>query len=161
MFAWFRRNKIKDKVEETPQRVDFKPINFPANIILLWAKSIEGDEEILIWLRDNGYEALFHATNAIYLRDQSRLWLMENGYAHLMAMINGAEGLESAQHWLMQHKMELLYHMALAIDHNDDSWHWLGQNATPDLVILSKSIQYIKDQIEENHGDIHSMGKDL
>jgi hypothetical protein len=86
---------------------------------------------------------------------------MENGYAHLMAMINASEGLVQAQQWLMAHKMELLFHIGRAVDHENDSWEWLGKNATPDLFMLAKSIQFIKDKIEENHRDIHSFGKDL
>jgi hypothetical protein len=78
-----------------------------------------------------------------------------------MAMINAAEGLVEAQQWLMAHKMELLFHIGRAVDHENDSWEWLGKNATPDLFMLAKSIQFIKDKIEENHRDIHSFGKDL
>ena len=158
MFSWFKKKK-----EEAPQiqAVPLKPINYPAQVILLWAKAVEGDKVIQLWLRENGYESLFHATNAIYLIQESRDWLMENGYAHLMAMINAAEGLVQAQAWLMAHKMELLFHIGRAVDHEAESWDWLGKHATPDLFMLAKSIQFIKDKIEENHGDIHSFGKDL
>lgn len=158
MFSWFKK-----KNEEAPQiqSVPLKPINYPAQVILLWAKAVEGDKVIQLWLRENGYESLFHATNAIYLIQESRDWLMENGYAHLMAMINAAEGLVQAQEWLMAHKMELLFHIGRAVDHEPESWDWLGKHATPDLFMLAKSIQFIKDKIEENHGDIHSFGKDL
>lgn len=158
MWSWFKRSKNKGlQVEE----IALKSINFPAKIILLWAKAIEGDKEVQLWLRENGYEALFHATNAIYLIEPSRKWLMENGYAHLMAMVNASEGLVSAQEWLAKNNMELLFHIGRAVDHEEGSWHWLSQNAPPDLVILTKSIQYVKDQIEENHNDIHSFGKDI
>ena len=158
MFGWFK--KKQNKTEEI-KAIPLKPINYPANVIVLWAKAIEGDKVIQLWLRENGYESLFHATNAIFLIQDSRDWLMENGYAHLMAMINAAEGLKQAQQWLLANRMELLYHIGRAVDHENDSWDWLGKNATPDLFMLAKSIQFIKDQIEENHGDIHSFGKDL
>jgi hypothetical protein len=158
MWSWFKRSKNKGlQVEE----IALKSINFPAKIILLWAKAIEGDKEVQLWLRENGYQALFHATNAIYLIEPSRNWLMENGYAHLMAMINASEGLVTAQEWLAKHNMELLFHVGRAVDHEQESWQWLTRNAPPDLVILTKYIQYVKDQIEENHNDIHSFGKDI
>jgi hypothetical protein len=51
--------------------------------------------------------------------------------------------------------------MAKAIDHERESWIWLRQNVSQDLFILVKSIQFIKDQIEENHNDMHSIHKDL
>lgn len=162
MWNWFKKNKEKDKeIAPEMKAVPLKPINFPASIILLWVKAIDGDKVVQLWLRENGYESLFHATNAIYLIQDSRDWLMENGYAHLMAMINASEGLVQAQQWLMAHKMELLFHIGRAVDHENDSWEWLGKNATPDLFMLAKSIQFIKDKIEENHRDIHSFGKDL
>ena len=69
-------------------------------VILLWAKAVDGDKVIQLGLRESGFPELFHATNAIYLIQESRDWLMDNGYAHIMAMINAAEGLEKAQAWL-------------------------------------------------------------
>jgi hypothetical protein len=118
MWSWFKRSKNKGlQVEE----IALKSINFPAKIILLWAKAIEGDKEVQLWLRENGYQALFHATNAIYLIEPSRNWLMENGYAHLMAMINASEGLVTAQEWLAKHNMELLFHVGRAVDHEQES----------------------------------------
>lgn len=159
MLRWFKRKK--DENANIAQLVPLKPINFPAEVILQWAKAIEGDKVLQLSLKEKGFECLFHATNAIYLIQESRDWLMENGYAHLMAMVNAAEGLGSAQQWLKANKMDLLYHMGRAVDHEEDSWAWLQKHATPDLFMLTKSIQFIKDQIEENHRDIHSFGKDL
>lgn len=158
MFGWFKRKK--EQVQEV-KAVPLKPINYPANVILLWAKAVDGDKVIQLGLKESGFPELFHATNAIYLIQESRDWLMENGYAHLMAMINASEGLAQAQQWLLAHNMELLYHIGRAVDHEQESWDWLGKHATPDLFMLAKSIQFIKDKIEENHGDIHSFGKDL
>ena len=111
-------------------------------------------------MRDNGYPELYMATFAILLKDEARNWLIENGYAHLMAMINGAEGNIKAQEWLLNNKFEMLYHMSLAIDHEDNSWFWLAKYATQEIRILTKGIQKVKDQIEENHNDMHSIGKD-
>jgi len=156
LMKWFK----KKERTEAPRQVALKPIQFPANVVLLWAKAIEGDKVIQLWLKENGYEALFHATNAVYLVQHSRDWLMENGYAHLMAMINAAEGLEKAQQWLLMHQMDLLYHIGRAVDHETDSFEWLAKHATPDLIILAKSMQFVKDRIEENHNDIHFFGKD-
>jgi hypothetical protein len=75
-------------------------------------------------------------------------------------MINAAEGIVPAQKWLLENKFDLLYHIGRAVDHEEDSLAWLGKNASPDLFILAKSIQFIKDKIEENHNDIHSFGRD-
>lgn len=154
---WFSKKAKEDK----PKEVGLKPINYPPQVILLWTKAVEGDKTVQLWLKENGYVELFHATNAIFLVQESRDWLMNHGFAHLMAMINAAEGLESAQHWLMENRFDLLFHLGRAIDHNEESWLWLKQFSTPDIFMLAKSVQFVKDQIEENHGDIHSYGKDL
>jgi hypothetical protein len=76
-------------------------------------------------------------------------------------MIHAAEGNQKAAKWLLENKFEMLYHMAKAIDHERESWIWLRQHVSQDLFILTKSIQFIKDQIEENHNDMHSINKDL
>lgn len=159
MFNWFRKKTVELPIEK--KQLKLKPINYSAEVILLWAKAVDGDKVIQLGLKESGFPELFHATNAIYLIQESRDWLMENEYAHLMAMINAAEGLVQAQEWLLANKMELLFHIGRAVDHEVESWDWLGKHATPDLFMLAKSIQFIKDKIEENHGDIHSFGKDL
>ena len=157
MFKLFTKSLLKKEAKKT---IELKSIQYEAKIVLAWAKAIEGDQLIQLGLKEMGYPELFHATEAIYLRQNSRDWLIENGFAHLMAMINAAEGLVPAQKWLLENKFDLLYHIGRAVDHEEDSWTWLAKNASPDLFILAKSIQFIKDKIEENHNDIHSFGRD-
>lgn len=160
MLDWFKRKKREVKVENT-ERATLKNLDYPAKIILAWSKAIEGDDQFLIWLKDNGYEELFMATYAILLKEEARKWLTDNGYAHLLAMINAAEGNESAKKWLQTHNFEVLYHIACAVDDEEQSFHWLGQNAPADIFILTRTIKKVKDQIEENHNDIHSFRKDI
>ena len=159
MLNWFKKKKreiIASELSSTP----LKRIDYPAKIILAWAQAIQGNEDILNWLKDNGYEELYMATFAIKLKDEARNWLQDNGFAHLLAMINAAEGNESAQKWLFVHDFEILYRIALAVESEESSWNWLGQNAPADLFILAKTIKKVKDGIEENHNDIHSFRKD-
>lgn len=160
MANWFKKKKreiIASELSSTP----LKRIDYPAKIIVAWSKAIEGNDEIMLWLKENGYKELFMATYAIYLKDEARNWLQENGYAHLLAMINAAEGNESAQKWLLVHDFEILYHIAMAIEDEQASFKWITKNAPADIFILTKTIKKIKDQIEENHNDVHSFRVDL
>jgi hypothetical protein len=77
-----------------------------------------------------------------------------------MAMINGCEGNIHAQKWLLDYGFHNLYHVARAIDYEQDSWKWLAIKKRTQLAILAKSIQLVKDKIEETHNDIHSLNKD-
>ena len=150
--------------EETKNPIAAAPLqdlNYPSLVYIAWAKAVEGDTTIQEWLKNNGYPELYMATFAILLKDEARNWLIANGYAHLMAMINGAEGNLKAQEWLLKNEFELLYHMSLAIDHEDNSWFWLSKYASQEIRILTKCIQRVKDEIEENHNDMHSIGKDV
>ncbi|MES2799700.1 MAG: hypothetical protein V4638_06765 [Bacteroidota bacterium] len=141
--------------------VPMKNIDYPPKIILAWAKAIEGNQEILGWLKDNDYDELFYASYAIRLKTEARDWLTKNGYPQLMAFVNACEGNEKALRWLQLNSMDLLYYMALAIDDNDvTAIAWLQRNGTPDLIFLAKTIKAVKDNIEENHNDIHSFGRD-
>lgn len=160
MASWFRKKKRTYSPDDL-QKIQLKSIDYPAKIILAWTKAIEGNDQFLLWLKDNGYPELVMATYAIYLKDDAREWLQKNGYAHLMAMINGAEGNESAQKWLLSHQFDLLYHMALAIEDERSSVLWIAENAPKDIFLLTKTIKKVKDQIEENHNDIHSFRKDV
>lgn len=159
MLSWFKRKKKVDL--EKIKKVPLKEINYSPKIILAWAKAIEGNEEITLWLKENGYEELAMATFAIYLKDEARNWLQKNGYFQLMAMINAAEGNESAQRWLIKNGFEILYHIALAVENEQNSWAWLKHNTTQDIFILAQTIKIIKDKIEENHNDIHTFRQDL
>lgn len=160
MANWFKRKKR----EITPDQLSpaaVKSINYPAKIILAWAKAIQGSDDLMFWLKNNGYPELVMATYAIYLKEDARKWLLENGYPHLMAMINAAEGNESAQKWLQVHNYELLYHVAMAVEDDQESFAWLGNNAPVDIFLLAQSIKKVKDQIEEHHNDIHTFRQDI
>ncbi len=134
---------------------------YPSLVILAWAKAVEGNLDLQKWLLENNYNELLMASQAVRLHEPSRIWLLENGYPELMAMISAAEGNPKAQKWLQQFEYDVLYHIAMAVDHEQSSWLWLRKNTSPELIILAKSIQVIKDRIEDNHNDVHAIHKDL
>lgn len=160
MLNWFKKKKAQPKQIGEVKMVPVKPINYHPKIILAWAKAIEGNDEFMIWLKENGFPELSIATHAIYLKEEARDWLTKNGFPHLMAMINAAEGNEMAQKWLLAHDFEMLYHIALAVEDDQESWEWLGKNVSADMFILAQTIKKVKDQIEENHNDVHAFGRD-
>ena len=160
---WFKNSKKpkeKSSNSENLSKVSLRPVQYSNMVILAWAKAVDGNIDIQKWLVENDYEELVHATYAIRLKEDSRNWLMDNGYAHIMAMINGCEGNVKAQKWLFDYGFHNLYHLARAIDYEKDSWKWLAVHKLPQLAILAKSIQRVKDKIEETHNDIHSLDKD-
>lgn len=159
MASWFKRKKKINPGDIS--KVTFKAIDYPAKIIIAWSKAIEGNDEILLWLKDNGYPELVMASYAIYLKQDARDWLQKNGYPHLMAMINAAEGNEQAQKWLLRNDFEILYHIAMAVEAEMESFTWLKMHTTADIFILAQTIKKVKDQIEENHNDVHTFGKDI
>ncbi len=153
--------KKKNEMEKSSQRVTLNNVSYPPKIILAWAKAIEGDKGFLKWLNENGYKELAMSVFAIYLKDDARNWLLENGYAHLMAMINAAEGNIPAQKWLLSNDMMTFFHIAMAVENERKSWDWLKKHCGLEIFILTKSIEKIKDKIDENHNDIHYFGRDL
>jgi len=160
---WNLFNKKKKKVApslDSFQKVFVKPLDYHPKIILAWAKAIEGNTDLSKFLLENDYEELNIAAAAIHLKQEARNWLMKNGYPHLMAMINAAEGDAGALKWLKVNDFEILAHIAQAVDDEKDSWTWLNQNTTPDIFFLTQCIKRVKDNIEENHNDVHSFGKD-
>ena len=160
MLGWFKKKK-REIIASELSKTKLQNIDYPAKIIIAWSKAIEGNDEFVLWLNENGYRELAMATYAIYLKEDARNWLQENGYAHLLAMINAAEGNESAQQWLLVHNFEILYHIAMAVEDDQASFEWIGKNAPADIYILTRTIKKIKDKIEENHNDIHTFRQDL
>lgn len=163
--SWFKRIFGKDGEEQkqtTVQKANivFAELNYPPKILLAWVKAIEGHTDLALFLLENGYEELYHTTQALLLKDEARTWLMHNGYPHLMAMVNAAEGNEHAQRWLQLHGFEVLYHVGVAADGEMSSFAWLKEHADPTLFLLTRTIKKLKDQIEFNHNDMYSFGKD-
>ncbi len=165
--SWFKRIFGKEPLEKSRQaevkqaNISFAEFNYPTKIILAWIKALEGHEELTKFLYENGYEEIFFMNQAILLKQESRDWLMKNGYPHLMAFINAAEGNESAQHWLQVHGFDFLYHAAMAIEGEESGFKWLNQHSDEFVFSLIKTIKKVKDQIEFNHNDMYSFGKDL
>lgn len=156
----FGKKKKKQISPADLKKVVIKPLDYHPKIILAWAKAIEGNKQLSQYLVDNGFEELNVAASAISLNREAREWLMNNGFPHLMAMINAAEGDQRALKWLQSNDFEILAYMAMAIEDEEGSWAWLKQNTTQDIFLLTQSIKRVKDQIEENHNDVHSFGKD-
>ena len=159
--SWFSRKKTPSPSPVPPRKVEIYSFDYPSKIILAWSKAIEGDANFLQFLNQNGYEELAIAVHAVYLEPNARDWLTANGFAHLMAMIHGAEGNEKAQNWLNAHGFALLYHLSRAVDHEQEDITWMKQYAPLEFQILAKSLQRVKDHIEENHNDMHSFNKDI
>lgn len=160
MLNWFKKIFKDDSKQQKPVKLEMKPFMLSPKETLAWIAAQEGNQEILGWLRLNRAD-IYHAINAIKLEDKSRKWLTENGFPHVMAFIHAAEGDAKAQSWLNRFELLEFYHMALAIEEEDESWQWLRLNSTEDIFLLTKSIKKIKDAIEFNHNDIHSINKDI
>lgn len=165
---WFKRifgkeplEQKQKKIEVAKANIEFAEFNYPPKIILAWIKALEGHEDLTKFLYENGYEEIFFLNQAINLKQDARDWLLKNGYPHLMAFVNAAEGNESAQHWLQVHGFELLYHAAMAIDDDQEGFKWLNQHSDEFTFSLIKTIKKVKDQIEFNHNDMYSFGKDI
>ena len=151
----------KSKTPEVKRsKIEFAQLNYPPKILLAWVKAMEGNSDLGKFLLDNGYEELFYLTHALQLKQEARDWLMKNGYPHLMAMVNAAEGNQSALHWLEVHGFELLYHVADAVEGEMESFDWLKIHSSELIFGVTKTIKRMKDDIEFNHNDMHSFGRD-
>jgi hypothetical protein len=157
---FFKKRQIVAKEANESKSVQMEPFDYHPKILLAWAKAIEGNLELKKWLFENAFPELAISIDAIKLKDVARDWLTENGYPHLMAFIHAAEGNVKAQKWLQLNQLNTLYHMAMAIESEAESWKWIAQHKGPEFFILTQAIKKVKDEIEENHNDIHSFNKD-
>lgn len=165
--SWFSRIFSKDTNTSKSKKpvvgkanIQFAQLNYDPKIIMAWVKELEGQQEFGVWLLNNGFPELYHTSQALRLKQEARNWLMQNGYPHLMAMVNASEGNESAQTWLRLHNFPLLLHIACAVDDEMESFAWLKANSTEMIFLLTRTIKKLKDEIEFNHNDMHSFGKD-
>lgn len=155
---FFKRKKKKSDVSGV---IKLKPLKYPPKILVGWAEAISGNNDLRDWfLASEEYTELGMAVHAIYLKDDARDWLMKNGYAHLLAMINGVEGNQEALHWLEKNNFQVLKHVALAGDGKEESFEWLKRNGHEEFALISQRIKKVKDEIEDDHNDVHKFGRD-
>ncbi len=155
MAFWNRKKK-----EPVVGAVKLKPLNYPPKIIIGWGEAIGGNDKLRdYFLQSEDYKELGMFCYAIRLKDDAREWLMKNGYAHLMAMINGVEGNKEALHWLEKSGFQVLKHIALAGDGDPNSTEWLRKNHK-EFAIVAQRINTVKQEIEDNHNDVHKFGMD-
>jgi hypothetical protein len=76
-----------------------------------------------------------------------------------MATIRGAEGDPNAIKWLQMNGFEPLAKVAAVGDGNEAAFLWLKNNNHPELALVAKKIQMVKDQIEMDNSDHHSINK--
>ena len=107
----FFKKFFKSESQENKLNNSFKlkKLEYPSKVILAWAESLKGNQEITNWLIKNNFREIIHVNAAIKLNLESRDWLMLNGFPHLMAFINASEGDENAQKWLIKYKFDLLF----------------------------------------------------
>jgi hypothetical protein len=135
-------------------KITYKPLVYPAKIIIAWAEAIGGNNKIRDWLGKNGYPELYTFIFALHLEDNAREWLMKKNYPHLIALIEATEGNRKAQDWLIKNKFAILWHIAIAADGDKDSLIWLQQNEK-DFAYVALKIKRVKDEIQTNNEDPH------
>lgn len=144
-FNRFKSNK--DKNEE--KSVAIQPFSYHPKIILAWAKGLEGNTDLLRYLKENGYEELVYASRAIHGKESARSWLMKNGYPHITAMINAYEKDDQALEWLKKNRFALFYNMARAIKDEDEGFQWINKNSTQEIYLLTKVIKHVKEERDD------------
>lgn len=164
---WFKKIFGKEPLEKKKlvqskkADVRYSSFNYPPKILLAWIKSLEGHNELGKFLLENGYEEIFYLNQALALKQEARDWLLTNNYPHLMAFVNACEGNESAQKWLQVHGFEFLYNAAIAVDDEKEGFDWLKIHSDEITFGLVRTIKQFKDQIEFNHNDMYTFGKDV
>lgn len=139
-----------------PKPIQYKPLVYPAKIILAWGEAIIGNREIRDWLAKNGYPELYTFVFALNLKDDAREWLTKNKFPHLLALIQGVEGNPNALIWLKMNGFETLWHIAKAGDGDQESLGWLQINQR-DFAHLALKMKERKDQIQLDNDDVHKM----
>lgn len=134
-------------------------MKYPSKILIAWAEAVGGNTKLRDWLIENEYKELGLFVFALNLKDDARDWLMKNGFPHLMATINGAEGNPSAIKWLQKHGYTPLAKVALVGDGDERAFQWLKTNGHPELALVAKKIESVKDRIERDNEDHHSINK--
>ena len=134
--------------------IQYKPLVYPAKIILAWGEAIGGNKEIRDWLGKNGYPELYTFVFALNLKDDAREWLTKNKYPHLLALIQGVERNKSALKWLKENNFLYLYHMALAADGDNESMALLKIHQR-DFAHIALKIKIVKDIIQMDNDDPH------
>lgn len=138
------------------KKVQYKPLIYPAKVIIAWAEAIGGNTKIRDWLGKNGYPELYTFVYALNLKTDAKEWLMKNNYPHLVALIDATERNETARKWLLRNNFTILWNIALAADGDITSTNWLLQYER-DFAMVALKMQMVKMDIETDNSDPHKI----
>jgi hypothetical protein len=139
--VWWKKVKnwaLEGMEEKAP--LQFNPTEYHPKINLAWSACLRGDENIIRWLNENGYNEIVQASAALHGNQNAREWLVVNNYPQLMAFISAIEGDEKALKWLEEYHFDLFFYLSLAILKDKRGLDWIGENCSEDIAVLGQSL---------------------
>jgi len=67
-------------------------LEYEPKILLAFAETLSGNQEIFDWLMKNGYQELGALSMSMRGSEQAFTWLMKNGYPHFGALDRAIDG---------------------------------------------------------------------
>jgi len=128
---------------------------YPVKILLLLELAIDGKEEPLFWLMDNGYPELGAFANAIRRDKTAYEWLLDNGYPDLAALTDAIEDDFEAYKWLKKHDRNFYIILSDAVQPKEYAMKYLKEYNLNIFIRLCIKIKEVKDQQANDAWDYH------
>lgn len=120
-------------------------IYYPAKIWLAFGESVNGNEEILNWLMDNGYPELAALAQAVRGSEQATDWLLSQKYYHLAALDAAIDEDMRAYEWLNRHRHFFLIIFADACRGKPAAIRWFTDRGLEGILNIAVTIKKLRD----------------
>lgn len=128
---------------------------YPANILLAFGESVIGNEEVMIWLLNNGYPEMAALANAIRGSEEACAWLMKSGFPELAALDAAIDHDVKAYLWLRQNNFALHAAFSDACNHKPDAMAWFAAHDLHIFLVLAQKINSFRDNQKFDYHKVH------
>ena len=122
---------------------------YPAKIFLAWAEAIEGNQEFVQFLMQNGYPELICVIDFLWGSTKAGQWFMVHNMPEWRAFSEyvGDENKEARQ-WLLNNNFDHLVLVGDAIYNKPGALQVLEKKGLPELVIIAQRLNKLLYLIE-------------
>jgi hypothetical protein len=126
-------------------------LNYEAKILIAFGETINGNDEILMWLFRNGYPELSALSKSIRGSEEAFDFLFKK-YPRLAALDASIDNQARAYIWLKKHKLEFNMIFADACRAKPQAIDWLNQKDLQLFINLAQKINFYREnQIFDYH----------
>lgn len=118
---------------------------YDAKVLIAFGETFGGNEELHLWLLNNGYQELAALSSAIRGSREAAEWLMNNGYPHFVALDLAIDHNLESYNWLIKNGYTFYARFSDACNRNEMALNWFQENDLKIFLFIIARINQFRD----------------